>query len=364
MSFISEPSSLASKWESIQKIKESTELQIYSDRCSSENIVNNLASIISTVSPMWEPVQEYKKGITLQIDPDPCSPESIVNNLASIEGATDVYFWYEGSQCLPELGANFMKKSFFEPLYKLKQDAKLCLYSLAAWNFKKNITSMPSSTDLGEAINCINKTAIECIYSSSFFQFCSNIQKEESGLYEFLNKKLPKKEWLFNLSKNQREKGTTVSEWFNEQTSLFDCIKDLDLSAAYSSMQYVEGYYLIRESVKKGLLNGQKKIQIAFVLPNDESKYYLDYPKDIKKMLRADFGNDLSDIDINISFQFFQYGDSPTSRPYIDKRRKAPKVKKEDIGSYFDYLLQPSFSRAQPNRPFCRDVIHNINGWY
>ncbi len=101
---------------------------------------------------------------------------------------------------------------------------------------------------------------------------------------------------------------------------------------------------------------------MAFVLPNDESRYYLDYPKDIEKMLQVDFGKDLSGLDINISFQFFQYGDSLTSRPYIDKQRKAPKVEVEDIGSYFDYLSQPSFSREQPNRPFLRDVIHNING--
>jgi hypothetical protein len=322
----------------------------------------NSISQISSPTSQWGDVQEPKEQIRLQIYSAPCSPELVVNNLASIEGPIDIYCWYEGSQCLPQLGANFMKTFIFEPLYKLKQDAKLYLYSLKAWDFKKNITKMPSSTPLGEAINRINKTTIECIYSSSFFQYCTEIRKE-SGIYEFLNEKLPKKKWLFTLSENQRKKGTTIAELFSERTSLFDSIKDLDVSEAYSPMQYVEGYYLIQESVRKGLLNGQKKIQIAFVLPNDESRYYLDYPEEIEKMLRLDFGKELSGVDIDISFRFFEYGDSLVARPYIDKRRKARKVEAKDVSSYFDYL-KPSFSREQPDMPFLRDVIHNINGWY
>lgn len=102
----------------------------------------------------------------------------------------------------------------------------------------------------------------------------------------------------------------------------------------------------------------------AFVLPNDESKYYLDYPKDIENMLQLDFGKDLSGVDINISFQFFEYGNSLTARPYIDRRRKALKVEGEDIDSYFDYLSKPSISREQSDMPFLRYVVHNINGWY
>jgi hypothetical protein len=323
----------------------------------------SLISQILSPSLQWEGIQEPKESIRLQIYADPCSPELVVDNLASIEGPVDIYCWYEGSQCLPQLGANFMKIAIFEPLYKLNQDAKLYLYSLKAWNFKKNLSKIPSSTPLGEAINRINKAAIECIYSSSFFQYCAEIGKK-SGLYEFLNEELPKKKWLFALSESQKRKGTTIAELFNEKACLFDCIKDLDVSAAYSPMQYVEGYYLIQESVRKGLLSGQRKIQIAFVLPNDESKYYLDYPKDIKKMLWLDFGKDLLGVDIDISFRFFKYGGSLLSRPYIDKRRKAPKVEAEGIGSYFDYLFQPPFSREQPTTPFLRDAIHKIDGWY
>lgn len=330
----------------------------------------------SLASPDREIFQQPGELICLRIDPVVCSPEVIVGNLASIEGPVDVYFWYEGPRCLPKRGADFMKEFIFKPLYKLKQDAKLCLYSLKAWNFEKALLDMPLSTPLGESINRINKAAVECIYSSAFFQYCTTIH-EKKALYEFISAELPKKNWLFSLSENKKKQRMTISELFNNQSSLFDCINDLDLSAAYSPMQYIEGYYLIQESIKRGLLNGQKKIQIAFVLPNDESKYYVDYPKDIEKMLKLDFGRALSTVEINISFQFFEYEDL-ASRPYlkpyvnIDKRSQAPSVKiKEpevridEIDSYFRFLSQPLFSeQQQPTMPFLRDVIHNINGWY
>lgn len=308
----------------------------------------NIITQISPPSFRLEVIEEPKECIRVKIFPDPCPPENVVSSIAAIEGPVDLYTWYEGSQCLPKIGADFLKKSLFESLYRLKQDVKVYLYSLRAWDFKRNVSKMQTSTPIGKKINTINQAAIECIYSSSFFKYCAEIQTK-SGLYLYLNQELPKKKWSFDLSADQKERGITIAKLFNQQGSVFNCINELDVSAAYSIMQYVEGYYLIQESVKRGLLNGQKKIQIAFVLPNDESKYYLDYPQEIKKMLRLDFGEEVSDLEIDICFRFFEYGDSLCSRPYIDKRRGAPKVKPEEIFSYFDFLSK-SLSKQVSNK--------------
>ncbi|MES2273956.1 MAG: hypothetical protein V4487_07170 [Chlamydiota bacterium] len=298
-----------------------------------------------------------KERIHIKLSSELCSPEVIVKNLASIEGPVDVYSWYEGTQGLPRSGALFMKKSIFKPLFALKKDAKLYLYSLRAWDFKKDITNMSASTPIGQAINRINKAAVECLYSSAFFRYCAQVSKK-SNLYLFINA-LSKKEGPPLTKQN----GMKVEALFAHQSSLFDWIKDLDVFSAHSSMQYIEGYYLIQESVKKGLLKGQKKIEIAFVLPNDEGKYYQDFPKDIERMLQLDFGKALEGIEINIDFQLFKYGESLKSRPYVDKGRNAKKVEAEKINSYFDYLLPAERSESPPRMPFLRDVIHNINGW-
>jgi len=280
------------------------------------------------------------------------SPSEVVSNIASIEGPVDVYLWYEGCRGLPVSGASFMQKSIFEPLYAQKKDAKLCLYSLRGWDFNKTVQTIPTS-QLGERLNSINKTAIESFCCSSFFQFCASVS--EGKLYSFVSKELPQKKWLYDLSENEPKKDKKVSRFFSNQSSLFDCIGDLDVNNAYSLMQYVEGYYLIREAVKTRLANGEKEIAIVFALPNDEGKYYKDLPSEIEEMLSADFGDELKGLEIYIAFQFFKYGESLEARPYIDKRRKAPYVKGAEVGQYFDYL---------PKGAFLKDKIHNINGWY
>jgi hypothetical protein len=316
----------------------------------------SLVSGISLIpTSQW---QMPKEEIRIQLSSELCSEDEIVRKLATIDGPLDVYCWYEGPSFLPASGAKFMKDKIFEPLFAVKKDAKLYLYSLQGWNFKKNIAKISRSTPIGEAINRVNKSAIECIYCSSFFKFCTQVSKE-SALYKFINEELTKKEWLFKLSGDRKKIGKPVATFFDNQSSLFNCIKDLDCNNAYSPMQYIEGYYLIRESVEKGLSKGQKKIEIAFVLPNDEGKFYKDFPNDIARMLQLDFSERLIGIQVNISFQFFKYGENVDSRPYIEKRRQDPdknqeekveKVKAKEIPSYFDYLSKQSM-------PFRRDGI-------
>lgn len=308
----------------------------------------------------WQEFQEPNKRIQVEIFSEPSSPNLIVKKLISIKGPVDIYCWYEGPYYLPKSGAQFMKNCIFEPLYKSKQDAKLCLYSLKAWS-KENIADMKPSEPLGKAINRINTAVVQCIYSSSFFQYCMEVSKE-SSLYAFIKEELPKKKWLFNLSEGRKPTGITVAKLFSDRTSLFDCIKNLDLALAYSPMQYVEGYYLIQESVKKGLLEGEKKIEIVFLLPNDESKYYVDFTNDIETMLQLDFGKDLMGIEIRISFHFFKYGEVLTLRPYVDKAKNPSKVKAKEISAYFNYLFQTLPLQEYSQMPFLRDIIHNLNG--
>lgn len=299
---------------------------------------------IQTSNPLWQP---RRSQIDVLIDP-PASPESVVSRIASIQGPVDVYCWYEGPRGLPPLGAAFMMESLLAPLYAQKRDAKVWLYSLKGWDFHKTVSQMPASTPLGEAINRINRSAVEAIYASSFFRFC----EKNENLYSFLSEALPQKKWAFELSEKKNETGIKISQLFDNRPSLFDSVADYDVSKAYSLMQYVEGYYLIRESVKKRLSCGEKKVNIVFALPNDEGKYYRDLPEDLERMLHADFGTAFSDLEITVSFLFFEYGKSMTERPYIGKGEVKPK----DIEKYLDYLS------LNTRIPFLRDEIHYLHG--
>lgn len=270
--------------------------------------LNSISNTVPTSFYMLESTKESKSSITIDIQPDPVWPIEVINNLVTIEGPVDIYCWYEGPTCLPIKGATFMQKYLFEPLFELKKDAKLLLYSLNGWNFntKAIASNIPRTTRLGRAINDINKVAIECIYASSFFNYCTKTV-DENPIYDFIKEELPKKTWLSDLSQDRKPIGMTIGDFFNQTISLLDCINERDVIKSYSMLQYVEGYYLIREAINRGLEQKQQKIEIAFMLPNDEAKYFQDYPQDIERMLLIDFGDALSGIEINIRFRFFKY---------------------------------------------------------
>lgn len=150
-------------------------------------MLNSISNTVPTTIYMLETKKESKSFVTIDIQPDPVWPIEVINSLATIEGPVDIYCWYEGPACLPIKGATFMQKYLFEPLFERKKDAKLFLYSLNGWNFNpKTIAgNIPPTTALGRAINAINKVAIECIYASSFFNYCTKTA-DDTPLYRFI----------------------------------------------------------------------------------------------------------------------------------------------------------------------------------
>lgn len=293
--------------------------------------------------------------IRVDILEKPVSAQLLAQELSAIEEAMDVFTWYEGAQGLPVIGADFLKEHLFQPLHTLKEDARLCLYSLKAWDFSKSVDALSSTTALGESINRINQEALKCLYAADFFNFCRQVDPS-TPFYQVVSEDLPKKQWLTDLSAGHRPKGLDVKTFFNGKRSLLDSIQKQDVAQAYAHMQYVEAYYLLRTSIEEKLCQGQDKISVAFVLPNDESKYYQDFPQDLNRWLTADFGSKLDGVAIDVIFRFFTYGASKAARPYIDKSAKASKVDPDQIFSYFNYL-EPA------KKPFLKDNIHNVNGW-
>jgi hypothetical protein len=291
--------------------------------------------------------------IQVQLLLEPREPDEIIKNIAWIKGAVDLYCWYEGKKGLPVQGARFMTDAIFIKLFEQKKDVQLKLYSLKSWNFNTGVKEMAFTSCLGNALNQRGMQAVECVYAASFFRYCE--QLKSGRVYSFVHEQLPRKEWLIELSQGQKQCGWRVADLFDNQASLFDCIADSDLSNAYAQMQYVEAYYLIQRSVRNALSKGQQKINIAFVLPNDEGRYYRDLPQDIPKMLELEFGAALKGVEIAIAFHFFRYTESLDSRPYIDKAKKAKWVQPQDVNSYFSFMA-PASAVFVP-----RDIIHKLN---
>jgi hypothetical protein len=249
------------------------------------------------------------------------APSEVMLEIKAIEGPVDVYTWYEGPSGLTSKGALFIRDEIVQPLTLDKRDVKICLYSLKGWDFFRNVGSMDATTPLGDQVNRINNVAVHCFFAASFFQYCSDRDQYES-VYDFVCEELPKKGWLLALSSDQLESGKKVYDFFDSKPSLFDCIREMDVKKAYSLMQYIEGYYLVRE-----------KVEVFFALPNDEIKYYEDdFVKDVQKMLALDFREVIESVEVNVKIRCFNYGDSLRARPYIDRGKK---IKPKDI---LDYL--------------------------
>jgi hypothetical protein len=286
--------------------------------------------------------QQTAPFLRLQLSNKLLETEEVVQDLASRNGPLDVYCWYEGPQGLPRTGAVFWRESIFGPLVSQKKDVTMCLYSLKGWDFAKSVSKL-SDSKLGQAINRIGSVSYRCIFASSFFRYCANMKKE-SSLYQFIKRELPQKQRLIELSLDRTPSRLSVTELFEQSSTLFDLLPDQNANKAYSCMQYVEGYYLIQESVRRALAEKKNRVQIAFVMPNDEGKYYGDLPQDLARMLNLDFGDALNGMQIDVSFLCFRYKDLPKDRPYIDKTKKEPKIAPTKVG---DYLPRANFLSSE-----------------
>ncbi len=262
--------------------------------------------------------------------------ERIIDTLSEKSGPIRIVTWYEGPRGLPKSGADFWKERFLEPLSLRKPDARVVLYSLNGWDFRTNVVDMKASTKLGEAINRTNSSFVRCIYATSFFQWC--LGEEGDSLYDFAQGTLPLKRWAISLSEGKKPADKTVAEVFAQSRSLLDCLRERDVATTYSLLQYLEGTFLVSEAIKEALSTNRNEVEVVFVLPNDEGKYYQDLETELETMLRLEFGEAIDDLTIRVSFQFFQFGDDLAARPYIDKRPESKNVGVKEVDSYFAFL--------------------------
>lgn len=258
--------------------------------------------------------------VNLQLNNTTMLPEKVVEALAKMRGPSTIYCWYVGPVGLPETGATFMTDSIIRPLIEKKKDATFCLYSLEEWSFKRVVSKMTDDTEMTSAIKRVDNAAIECLSSASFFQFC----RESKTDFPFV------KNELLKISETVDSIGITVDELYEGRSTLLDCIKAKDVMQAYSCMQYLEGYYLVRRLALKAIEEGQKRAQVAFVLPGGEGKYYRSFKEDLPIYLKKDLGENT--LDLTVSFLFFKYCINGETRPYLTKT--SPYVQPSEVASY------------------------------
>jgi len=256
--------------------------------------------------------------------------EEAVRKLESIDGPMRIYYWYEGASCgkgktLPVVGAEFARDRLFVPIERTKENALLCLYSLKQWSFEYMVSELRSETSLQKSINELLKTSskVETLSAVSFFRDFLAERGSDSLLGTYVEMCNREYRWLDELSEGFNRE-ITVEQFFDQNLpSCFECIKKAQLVKKYALLQNVEGYFLIERGVEKALATGEQKINIVFLLPNDEWQYYQNFSKDcecFKNMLFSRFGEKLNGKCIDVRFIFFRYGDDLNARPYRSLR--------------------------------------------
>jgi hypothetical protein len=98
-----------------------------------------------------------------------------------------------------------------------------------------------------------------------------------------------------------------------------------DTGKFYSSLQYVEGCFIIQTILErifcKPIAHSQKRVDIQFILPNDEYKYYFDLHSTFQKDVHYIVAHTCSllgvdSISVNVEFLTYPFGDDFSKRPY------------------------------------------------
>lgn len=223
--------------------------------------------------------------------------------------------WYIGVNGFKKAGADFYKSNLIDPALK-HTNATLWLIDLTAWGaFKGNLNILSKESSCVQLIRkCLDKRGAVVTAKKIF----SSIISEKNYLCINLIQAILRRSFVFKKSLTHRQLGITVKDLFGSYTSAFNTISNVDISKAYSAIQYLECLYIVKYIVHAMMTqNYDSDYNIAFVLPNDEIGYYdsEEHPiaKDIEYMLKSgtSFLNN-----INIYFVSYSYGNRPSHRPY------------------------------------------------
>lgn len=276
-------------------------------------------------------------------------PEEAVEEIGKIPGRVTAYYWYEGAgqgNALSVKGAKFARNLLSPLIGRLGQNLRLYLYSLKPWSFNHKATELPLTSKLQDRINELLGASgiVKTLSAAKFFtRFCFEGGKDPA-LQKYVEHCNRDYGWLNDLSRGFREKKVSVSTFFDGQPNLFECVQTADVESKYALMQNVEGYFLIERAVNKELKAGNRQINIVFLLPNDEGKYYRNFPQDLRGLLSDRFGSAIDGTDIDVRFVNFQYSDS--ARPYLPSSKEDRAVKASEIKDY----LPAAPAAAEPER--------------
>jgi len=242
----------------------------------------------------------------------------------------EIILWYMGPNGLKLEAVNFYRDKISNFLSNPENTSRINLFDLAAWKSFTNVHESINKIHVcAKKINAYGLENLRCVTSAEIFDEFYSIKNE--NLVRFVQKTVLNRTFIYQSSLTFADTGITVGQIFKKNCPILHPISSLDTSKAYSPIQYLEGLFLIDKLVKQKLEKSQD-IELAFVLPNDESKYYRDeedsFRNDLEFFLQEKYPvfRQKNAPKINVYFLNFTFGEKPWNRPYLSGKKNIKKI--------------------------------------
>lgn len=270
---------------------------------------------------------EWLYDSMVQVTVSYSSENSICDIISKINSSVNphIIFWYIGTHGLKKSSILFHKQ-LIAPIYLNNFSATFWLYDLTAWAALKNPNlSISKISRHIPKISNIDINRIKCITSADIFNKMKKVTDQQ--IIKYLQGALSKN-FIWQSSLDAYQSGVTIEDLFKSSCPVLAKYYKYDANRGYSMLQYLEGCLLVDEVINiVQHTSSQKDIQIFFVLPNDEVKYYKDktdaFKKDIKFLINKLYGSKMAKVKVNINFLPFKYGKFVFQRPYHEPGRVA-----------------------------------------
>ena len=244
-------------------------------------------------------------------------------NFLTFAGSRNVVLWYIGCYGLKKSCVDFYRKTLILPLLSEGYLTKFWLVDLTAWyGLKDKRGSVLKDSQVCSDIEKMDSNLVEVIRSSKTFEKIKNFSHQPFVTILRASMKLG---FITNNSSPFCESGLSIKDVFGETSPLLQSFSDVDTSKCYSALQYVEGCFIV-QTILENLFYNQagsclRDINIQFVLPNEEYRYYFDlnstFQKDVHHMVVCICRMlGIDSVSINIEFLAFPFGDNFLKRPY------------------------------------------------
>lgn len=286
-----------------------------------------------TLMYQFNAAKENARTIRARINPNIQSLDAILEVCSK---QTCCVFWFVGKNDLTEGSLDLLYSSKRKRVAKLlEKGCEVYLTDLMAWKaFEEKIDPINCKSQFESVICSLRESGVAYLASNCFFQKLFAINNPV--IMDWINQ-ICKREALYLPSQEVRDNGRRLFDLLEDKAlppilQIIDW-SDRPLSQLYSVFQYIEIFFYIEDIIKDQLARSSLSsfdqglsLNIQFVLPSDEYRYYLNDPNNIE-VSNAQFEEDLKTflklrgVDIKIKsleilIECFSFLANKKARPY------------------------------------------------